>query len=198
MTADNRILLASASPRRRQLLQQIGVHFDVLPVDIDESRHPGEAPQNYAERLAVEKAWQGYRQQQTPVPVPTLGSDTIVIVDEQILGKPADKNDGLAMLSQLAGRAHQVLTSVAMVDGQKSRCLTSLSQVYFAAMTTSEIQAYWDTGEPVDKAGAYGIQGIAAQFIERLDGSYSGVMGLPLFETAQLLKEFGIVILAHE
>jgi len=196
MTADNRILLASASPRRAQLLQQIGVEFEVLAVDIDESLRAGEAPRDYVQRLALEKARQGYRQQRNAVPV--LGSDTIVMVDEHILGKPTDKDDALAMLSLLSGRQHQVLTAVAMVDGEKSRCLTSVSQVYFSALSEAEMQAYWDSGEPADKAGAYGIQGLAGQFIERLDGSYSGVMGLPLFETAQLLKEFGIVIMAHE
>lgn len=189
----NKILLASQSPRRRELLQQIGVDFDVLPVDIDETPQPGEAPRHFVERLALEKAQLGYRRQGNSMPV--LGSDTIVVVGGQILGKPGDKQQALHMLSQLSGSEHQVLTAVAMVDARQQRCLTSVSHVYFRSLSDVEMRAYWDTGEPADKAGAYAIQGIAAQFIERLDGSYSGVMGLPLFETAQLLKEFGIVTL---
>ena len=190
------IILASASPRRRELLQQIGVAFEVMPVDIDEALRAGESPQQFVERLAMEKAEAGYQQQGNGLPV--LGSDTIVVLNGQVMGKPKDRQHGLEMLASLSGNEHQVLTAVAMNNGDKCRCLTSLSHVYFRPMTNAEIEAYWDTGEPADKAGGYGIQGIAAQFIQRLDGSYSGVMGLPLFETAQLLKEFGIDILTHE
>ena len=196
MTVTTPVVLASASPRRRQLLEQIGVACQVLPVDIDESRAPGEMPQDYVQRLALEKAQRGLVLAANPGLV--LGSDTVVLVDGHILGKPVDRDHGLAMLSRLSGRQHQVLTAVAMVDGHRQRCLTSTSYVYFAAMSRLEMQAYWDTGEPADKAEGYAIQGMAAQFITRLDGSYSGVMGLPLYETAQLLKEFGIVTLMHE
>ncbi len=188
------ILLASASPRRAELLQQIGVHFETLPVNIDESPHAGEPALDFVQRLALEKAQSGYLQSGNGRPV--LGSDTIVVVDEHILGKPTGREDARRMLELLSGRGHQVMTAVALVDGQKVASALNVSQVYFRSLQPSEIEAYWDTGEAADKAGAYGIQGIAAQFIERLDGSYSGVMGLPLFETAQLLQQFGIVTLA--
>ena len=165
-------------------------------MDIDESIEPGETAEQFVQRMAIEKAELGFKKQGNTVPV--LGSDTIVVIDDQILGKPENKQHFLEMLGSLCGREHRVLTAVAMTNGKKTRCLTSTSRVYFRSMSQAEMEAYWDTGEPVDKAGGYGIQGIAGQFIERLDGSYSGVMGLPLFETAQLLKEFGIVTLAHE
>mgnify|MGYP002713024578 FL=1 len=188
------ILLASASPRRAELLRQIGVHFETLPVNIDESPRAGEPALDFVQRLALEKAQSGYLQSGNGRPV--LGSDTIVVVDEHILGKPTGREDALRMLELLSGRGHQVMTAVALVDGQKAASALNVSQVYFRSLQPSEIEVYWDTGEAVDKAGAYGIQGMAAQFIERLDGSYSGVMGLPLFETAQLLQQFGIVTLA--
>ncbi|MCW8955823.1 MAG: Maf-like protein [Gammaproteobacteria bacterium] len=187
------ITLASASPRRQQLLDQIGVRYRVLPVDIDETPRNHELPQDVVCRLALEKAQLGYQRQTDKQPV--LGADTIVVLNEQILGKPGSREDGLAMLAALSGHSHQVITAVAMVDGERSECCISRSQVYFREMSQAEIEAYWNTGEPVDKAGGYGIQGLAAQFIERLDGSYSGVMGLPLFETAELLKLFGIELL---
>jgi septum formation protein len=188
------IILASASPRRRELLDQIGVTYEVLPVDIDETLRSDEEGDSFVRRLALEKAQSGYKKQQNILPV--LGSDTIVILNERILGKPKNKKDGLSMLAGLSGHEHQVLTAVAMVDAEQSICLLNTSHVFFRSLTEQGILAYWNTGEPVDKAGGYGIQGIAAQFIERLDGSYSGVMGLPLFETAQLLKKFGIGLLA--
>ena len=184
------IILASASPRRRELLDQISVSYEVLPVDIDETADPGEAAEDFVKRLALEKAQAGYKKQRNSLPV--LGSDTIVILNEQILGKPKNKKDGLSMLAGLSGHEHQVLTAVAMVDAEQSQCLLNTSHVFFRPLSEREIEAYWNTGEPVDKAGSYGIQGIAAQFIERLNGSYSGVMGLPLFETAQLLSFFGV------
>jgi len=187
------ITLASASPRRQQLLDQIGVQYQVLPVDIDEIPLREESAQDFACRLAVEKAQVGYQRQTEKQPV--LGSDTVVVLNGQILGKPNNRDHGLVMLSALSGNSHEVITAVAMVDGERSSCCLSRSQVYFRKMSQSEIEAYWDTGEPADKAGGYGIQGLAAQFIERLDGSYSGVMGLPLFETAELLKQFGIELL---
>lgn len=194
--SEPQIILASASPRRRELLDQIGVRYQVLPVDIDESRKEGESAENFVKRLALEKAQAGFEKQGNSLPV--LGSDTIVVLNHRILVKPADKADGLAMLSALSGHEHQVLTAVAMVDGQQSMVKTNISRVYFRSLSEEEIETYWATGEPADKAGGYGIQGIAAQFIERLDGSYSGVMGLPLYETAQILENFGIRLLANK
>lgn len=196
MNNDTKIILASASPRRRELLQQIGVKFDVLPVHIDESIHAQELPETYVQRLALQKAQEGYRRQENGLPV--LGSDTIVLLDGCIMGKPEGRQDALDMLGRLSGRQHQVLSAVAMVRSDKSRCLLNTSRVFFGVLSSVDIEAYWATGEPADKAGAYGIQGIAGQFVERLDGSYSGVMGLPLFETAQLLQDFGIATLGHE
>ncbi|MCW9013340.1 MAG: Maf-like protein [Gammaproteobacteria bacterium] len=190
MENNPQIILASASPRRRELLDQIGVRYAVLPVDIDESVRPGESPEAFVERLALEKARAGFERQKTALP--SLGSDTIVLLDNDILGKPASAQDGQRMLSSLSGQMHEVLTAVALVNSELSDYRLSRSKVYFRPMDEAEIRAYWDTGEPCDKAGAYGIQGLAAQFIQRLDGSYSGVMGLPLFETAELLKKFGI------
>ena len=190
------IVLASASPRRRELLDQIGVNYEILPVDIDEIARPDEAAEAFVQRLALEKAQAGYKKQRNSLPA--LGSDTIVVLNKRILGKPKNKKDGLSMLAGLSGHEHQVLTAIAMVDAERSQCLLNTSHVFFRPLSEQEIQAYWDTGEPADKAGGYGIQGIAAQFIERLDGSYSGVMGLPLFETAQLLKIFGISLLESD
>ena len=188
------VILASASPRRRELLDQIGVRYEVFAVDIDESLRAGESPEDFVVRLALEKAEAGFDRH--PSGLPVLGSDTIVLLNKDILCKPADEQQGLQMLSALSGQMHEVLTAVAMVQKDHREYLLSTSKVYFRAMSGEEIQAYWNTGEPADKAGAYGIQGLAAQFIERLDGSYSGVMGLPLFETAELLKKFGIRMLA--
>jgi len=191
-----RITLASASPRRGELLDQLGVDYDVLPVDIDESIQAGETDEGFVQRLAMEKAQTGFDRQGTEQPV--LGSDTIVVLKHRILGKPKNKDDGLAMLSALSGQQHQVMTAVAMVHAEHKACLLNISQVSFRSLSEAEIEAYWDTGEPVDKAGGYGIQGLAAQFIRRLDGSYSGVMGLPLFETAQLLEKFGVQLLSDQ
>ena len=191
-----KITLASASPRRRELLDQIGVKYDVLPVDIDESIQVGETDKDYVQRLAIEKARAGFNRQGAEQPV--LGSDTIVVLEDQILGKPKDKQEGLTMLSALSANEHQVMTSVAMVDAERQICLLNVSRVCFRDLSQAEMEAYWNTGEPLDKAGGYGIQGLAAQFIQRLDGSYSGVMGLPLFETAQLLEKFGIPLLRNQ
>lgn len=184
------IILASASPRRRDLLNQIGVCYEVLPVDIDETPRVAEAPTDFVRRLALEKAEMGYRRKGTGQVA--LGSDTVVLLNNQILGKPRDQAEGVAMLSALSGCVHEVLTAVAMVDSSKKSCLLNSSKVFFRQLSDTEIQAYWASGEPRDKAGAYAIQGLAAQFIQRIEGSYSGVMGLPLFETAQLLQEFQI------
>lgn len=190
------IVLASASPRRHELLLQIGVAHEVLPMHLDESRLPGEPAQEFVERLARDKAEAGFRAGKGDLPV--LGADTIVVVDEVILAKPASREESIAMHSLLSGRAHEVMTAVAITNGAKTLCRTSCSKVFFRQLSLNEMHAYWDSGEPADKAGGYGIQGLAAQFIERLEGSYSGVMGLPLFETAQLLQEFGIELLSRD
>jgi septum formation protein len=178
--------LASASPRRQELLAQIGVPHAVAVPDVDEGVRRGEAVTAYVERLARAKAeaiWRDWRD------LPVLGADTTVVLDGISLGKPRDRADGLGMLAGLAGREHQVLTAVALVTSAGTQCLTSVSTVRMRASSPQERADYWDTGEPCDKAGAYAIQGLGAIFIESLHGSYSGVMGLPLFETAQLLAQ---------
>lgn len=191
----DKILLASASPRRRELLDQIGVQHDVLAVDVDEATRVGEVPEVYVQRLALEKAAAGFLRQTTTPKMPALGADTIVLLGDKILGKPKNQADGYAMLKLLSGETHQVFTAVAMATAEKSLCLLSRSKVSFRTLTDDEIAAYWNSGEPADKAGGYAIQGRAAQFIRKLEGSYTGVMGLPLFETAELLKDFGMVLL---
>jgi len=186
-----RLWLASRSPRRRELLAQIGVAVECLAVELDESVRPGESPEEYVARLALAKARAGYAQ----VPRgPVLGSDTTVVCDGRILGKPADEADCVAMLMQLSGRTHQVLTAVALVEGEREALRTVTTEVLFRPLSEAECRRYWRTGEPQDKAGGYGIQGLAAVFVERIVGSYSSVVGLPLQETAALLAEFGIPI----
>jgi len=193
MTAYPDIFLASASPRRRALLEQIGVSYRLLEVDVDESLQPGETPEEYVQRLALEKARAGHTRLAGKARLPVLGADTAVVVGSRIMGKPADREQGIEMLQALSGRSHQVLSAVAVVNDHQAVRLSN-SEVTFCALSGDECRAYWDTGEPSGKAGAYAIQGIAACFITRLKGSYSGVMGLPLFETAALLREFGVEI----
>lgn len=188
------IYLASSSPRRRELLSQIGVSFDTVIPDIPEQPLPDESPEAYVRRMAQEKAAAGLVLVDGPAIV--IGSDTSVVLDDVILGKPQDQADGLAMLARLSGRAHRVLTAVAIVDrsGQHQSRL-SVSEVVFRNLEAEECLDYWQTGEPEDKAGSYAIQGRAAVFVEHLSGSYSGVMGLPLFETAELLRAFDIAVI---
>ncbi len=187
------LYLASASPRRRELLAQAGISARVLVADIPEDRHPGEAPEVYVLRLALAKAQAVRARLPADDPHPVLAADTTVVLDDEVLGKPADREEGIAMLSRLSGRTHHVYTGVALVDADgEAHSRLSVSAVSFRALGAAECAAYWASGEPVDKAGGYGIQGRAALFIERLQGSYSGVMGLPLFETAELLRESGI------
>ena len=181
--------LASASPRRQELLAQIGVPHAVAVADVDEGVRGGESVTAYVERVARAKAeaiWQ--RLQDLPV----LGADTTVVLDGSSLGKPRDRAHGLKMLEGLSGREHQVLTAVALVTAAGTQCVTSISTVRMRASSAQERARYWDSGEPRDKAGAYAIQGRGAIFIESLQGSYSGVVGLPLFETAQLLARAGV------
>lgn len=196
MSKSHGIWLASASPRRRGLLQQIGVCFSLLPVDVAEEPHPDEAPEVLVLRLALEKARAGRAQLAAADTTPVLGADTVVVSHGKVLGKPRDRDDALEMLLSLGGERHQVMTAVAMVgvDGDEQSRL-SVSTVQFRLIDPDEASAYWASGEPADKAGGYAIQGLAAMFIERLEGSYSGVMGLPLFETAELLNHFGISLL---
>ncbi|HSY94951.1 MAG TPA: Maf family protein [Steroidobacteraceae bacterium] len=186
------VYLASGSPRRRELLQQIGVPFRVVGAAVDEAVWSGEVPAAYVARLAAAKAELGWERNRDAIDGPVLAADTSVVLDAKILGKPADREEAEAMLRQLSGRTHEVLTAVALrtVDGLRSRI--SRSEVTFRRIAAAEARAYWDTGEPCDKAGAYAIQGRAAVFIAELRGSYSGVMGLPLFETAELLSEAGL------
>lgn len=181
------IYLASASPRRSALLTQIGVTHHVRPVDIDESHRPGESPGDYVVRLARTKADTLWNRLPAAERQPVLGSDTTVALDQDILGKPAGRDEGLAMLKRLGGRTHQVYTGVALRAEAGVESRLSVSEVTFRALSDAEVEAYWSTGEPADKAGGYAIQGRAAVFIERIAGSYSGIMGLPLFETAALL-----------
>jgi len=189
-----RVYLASQSPRRRELLAQIGVGYSVLGVDVDETRRPGEAAAVYVERLAREKAAAGWAlvAAETMPRLPVLGADTVVVVDGDILGKPADAAAARAMLTRLSGRSHQVLTGVSLCGELGQFAATGCTTVWFRALSPADIDGYWAGGEPRDKAGAYGIQGQAALFVERIDGSYSNVVGLPLFETAGLLARYAI------
>lgn len=192
MTAE--LYLASQSPRRRELLAQIGVAPKVLSIDIDESRRDKEPADHYVQRLAQEKAEAGWQLiNSTGMPLlPVLGADTAVVIEGTILGKPIDAENGRAMLQRLSGRAHEVLTGVALCGPLGVQVTMSRTQVWFGCLSATDIENYWNSGEPRDKAGGYGIQGLAAVFIERIEGSYSGVVGLPLFETAALLRPYGI------
>ena len=186
------IILASASPRRRELLAQIGVRTMAQSVDIDETQKHNEPVMAYVQRLAMEKAQRGFDTIKNEKKLPVLGSDTIVEIDGLVLGKPENRQQAKKMLQQLSAQKHTVHTSVAIVTEEKSLIAISSSQVVFNALEDQEIDLYLATGEADDKAGAYAIQGIAAQFIKNINGSFSGVMGLPLFETAQMLKQCGI------
>lgn len=185
------LYLASQSPRRAALLEQIGVHFDVLSVAVDETMLAGESPENCARRLAIEKARAGWRTLTPGRQRPVLGADTIVIAADAVMGKPAGRQQAIDMLLALSGSTHEVITAVALAADHESVC-SQRSRVTFRTLSRQECEAYWETDEPRDKAGAYAIQGLAAMFITRLDGSYSGVMGLPLYETSEMLKTFGI------
>lgn len=183
------VCLASMSPRRSQLLAQIGVAHTVAAADVDERLLPAEAPTDYVARLARLKATTA-RQRGEALPV--LAADTAVVLEGSVYGKPSSRSDGLAMLAALAGRTHQVLTAVALAAGHGIVLRVNCSSVRFRNIEQAEMEAYWETGEPHDKAGGYAIQGYGAVFITALSGSYSGVMGLPLMETAELLRDAGI------
>lgn len=186
------LYLASQSPRRAQLLQQIGIEFVTLVVAVDESPLPGEVPEAYVRRLAAAKAKAGWQQVRAGAgePLPVIGSDTTVVLEGGILGKPVDREDALRMLRALSGRCHQVMTAVSLVADDYQQAVVSISDVCFRELSIAECAAYWDTGEPADKAGGYAIQGRGAVFVSELRGSFSGVVGLPLMETSQMLNAY--------
>ncbi len=195
------IYLASRSPRRRELLKQIGVAFEVLVLrenpargpDVDETQLAAELPDDYVRRVCRAKAEVGWDRvvQRRLRRFPVLAADTVVCIDDRILGKPADPTDAARMLRLLAAREHRVLTAVALKFAARMELVVSESRVRFCDLAEPELEAYVESGEPTDKAGAYAIQGRAAAFVTELHGSYSGIMGLPLYETAQLIRKFG-------
>jgi septum formation protein len=199
---DKKIYLASKSPRRRELLRQIGVEFELLMLrndpqrgpDVSELELPGEAAADYVARVAAEKAAFAWKivQSRRLTPRPVLAADTTVTIDGEILGKPASREEAVHMLERLSGRTHQVLTSVAVHYTNIAELVTQVSDVRFATLSAASIKAYCATSEPYDKAGGYGIQGLAALFVEHIEGSHSGIMGLPLYETAKLLRRAGV------
>lgn len=201
-TIERNIYLASRSARRREILKQMGVNFEMLllregpgrEADFDETALPGEAPRNYAVRLARLKAHAGWMrlEQRRLMRHPVLAADTTVALGSEILGKPKDGEDAVAMLKRLSGSTHQVFSAVAIEYNDRFEAALSVSEVRFRTLNDDEIRRYVATGEPFDKAGGYGIQGRAGMFIEHLTGSYTGVVGLPLFETSQLLASFGL------
>jgi septum formation protein len=202
------LILASASPRRSELLEQIGVRFTILATDIDESRLENESPSDYVSRLALEKSRAGYSRQTRTVKsaegkggedkLPSLGADTIVVCDQQIFGKPKDQAHAAAMLMALSGKVHTVMSAVAVSQGPCSSSRLTKTLVRFRTISQSECLTYWQTGEPEGKAGGYAIQGRGAVFVDHIEGSYSGVVGLPLSETAEILGEFDIPLWTAE
>lgn len=206
MTSEDGIIyLASKSPRRQELLRQIGVRFEILDVPaqdtahsdmVNETVHPGEKANDYVKRLARDKAeyaWQ-FLLTQNRIKRPVLTADTTVVIDDLILGKPQNRNEAFDMLQRLSGNTHRVLTGIAVKKEGGLLEVVQISNVTFAALSPENIEAYIDTEEPYDKAGGYGIQGLAGKFIKHIQGSYSGIMGLPLYETAVLLRKAGIFI----
>ena len=199
------IYLASRSPRRRELLKQVGVTFEIVllrvdarrGVDVDETPRPQEKPDAYALRVACAKAELAalYMGRRALPPRPVLAADTTVVCEHSIAGKPADREDAVRMLQRLAGRQHEVITAVALALPGRLEQAVSISRVWFRPLSEDEIRRYVATGESLDKAGAYAIQGRAAAFVTRIEGSFSGIMGLPLAETAELLRRFGIDVI---
>ncbi len=189
--------LASSSPRRKELLTQLGYQFGIVVPDIEEQQQPNETAPDYVARLSRQKAQAGVAMlaKQTPsFSLPVLGSDTIVVVDDHVLEKPNDFSHFCHMMALLSGRKHQVMTAVTVANATHSQTCTVVTDVWFKALTEHEITSYWNTGEPCDKAGGYGIQGIGGRFVSRIEGSFHAVMGLPLLESDELLSlpEFGI------
>ncbi|XZG70573.1 Maf family protein [Chitinibacteraceae bacterium HSL-7] len=193
------LYLASASPRRRELLAQLGATFERISAPIDETPQPGEAATDYVLRLARAKAEAGIQAMQAAglTPLPVLAADTTVVLDGQILGKPEDAEDAAAMLRALSGSTHRVLTAVALADEHGCDVVLSNSGVRFAELTQAQINWYVGTGEPMDKAGSYGIQGLGGVLVEHIEGSFTGIVGLPLNETAVLLAKHGLGVLAR-
>jgi len=195
-----RLYLASRSPRRRELLTQIGVQFDTIVFrnppredkELDETPHAGEAPIDYVQRVAGAKAEHGWRivEWRKLLPQPVLAADTTLEFDGEIIGKPSSSDDAMCILQRLSGKSHRVLTAVSMAFQGRIESVLSVSEVRFGILDDAEIRRYIASGEPMDKAGAYGIQGGAGLFVEHLAGSYTGVMGLPLYETGKLLRRF--------
>ncbi|WP_457097242.1 Maf family protein [Lysobacter sp. P5_B9] len=186
------LYLASQSPRRRELLGRLGLSFGIIDLDVPEQRAPGEPAEDYVRRVAREKAGAGLLQVMGNPTAVVLGSDTEVVLDDEVFGKPRDAADAAAMLRRLSGRTHQVISAVSLVSPSREMQTVSISDVSFAALTQAQIEAYLAGDQWQGKAGAYAIQGFAETFITRLSGSYSGVMGLPVHETAALLRQFGL------
>ena len=186
------VYLASSSPRRGQLLEQIGVRYCRIKAAVDETAILGESPQQQVERLALLKARSGWESLGGKKLLPVLAADTIVVVGDQVLGKPGSEKDAISMLQALSGSSHHVFSGIAVVNGTRIESCQVKTQVNFRILSKDECQRYWNTGEPRDKAGAYGIQGYGAIFVNSVDGSYSNVVGLPLLETAKMLTRFGV------
>ncbi|ROP14525.1 Maf family protein [Vibrio crassostreae] len=201
------LVLASGSPRRKELLSQLGYEFSVLVTDVEECKHAQETAEEYVKRLSLDKALAALSllkdnpsERQHVVPssdtvdngsdIVVLGSDTVVVSQGQVLEKPCDFSDSKRMLTQLANERHQVMTAISVVSEEKQRTEIIITDVWFKPLSEKEIEQYWQTGEPCDKAGSYGIQGLGGRFVTRIEGSYYAVVGLPLFETDQLLQEF--------
>ena len=188
------LVLASGSPRRKELLTQLGYEFSVLVTDIEEQQQPDEDAQAYVQRLSLDKAKAALNliadQEPNSKKVVSLGSDTVVVSQGQVLEKPSDLADCKRMLTQLSDQRHQVMTAVSVVSADKHKTEIVITDVWFKPLSEKEIEQYWQTGEPCDKAGSYGIQGLGGRFVTRIEGSYYAVVGLPLFETDQLLQEF--------
>lgn len=192
MSSSPQLYLASKSPRRREILRSLGIDFEIVEVETDEVPLQGESAEDLVSRLALAKARAATGADYV------LGSDTVVVLDDRILGKPIDADDAVDMLLALSGRSHRVLTGVALKTPQGTRAAMSATGVRFREIGRDEAIRYWQSGEPADKAGSYGIQGIGGMFVESINGSYSGVMGLPVFETVELLRSAGIEVLAKQ
>ncbi|MCP3851262.1 MAG: septum formation inhibitor Maf [Gammaproteobacteria bacterium] len=198
MTENQQILLASNSPRRQELLCQMGVSFRVIPQFAEEIHKSNESPEEFVSRLALDKAKDGLlrlERSQCDHQTPVLGSDTAVVLKGDILGKPKDKTHSIDMLLSLSNQTHQVFTAVALTNEHKTEQVLSITEVTFSTLSKTMCETYWQTGEAADKAGSYGIQGLGGLFVNKINGSYSGVMGLPIYETGLLLKKFGIDLL---
>ncbi|MGP7734469.1 Maf family protein [Oceanimonas smirnovii] len=184
------LYLASASPRRRELLAQLGVNFALVRPEVEECQRPGESAAGYVQRLAQDKAQAGAAL--APMPLPVLGGDTIVVLNDEVLEKPRNEAHGKAMLARLSGRTHQVMTAMALAADGGCEVVLVTTEVTFRCLSEADIDRYWRTGEPADKAGGYGIQGVGGRFVSGINGSYSAVVGLPLVETEALLQRHGI------